>query len=209
MMNKQTDLTMDNLSLPRRNFLGLGLASMAGLAVGGAGLVIPTDEAFAASTLLKTEKASAGMGARTLAFRHMHTNEELTVTYWRDGQYDQAGLAEINYLLRDFRTGDVKSMDRGVLNILNLVKKRLGTNQPLHIVSAYRSPKTNAMLRRNSDGGVAKRSFHLKGMAVDIRIPGVSTYGIARVAKSLGMGGVGTYGSNDFVHVDVGPPRTW
>jgi len=200
--------TLENLQLGRRSFLRMGLTGTAALAAGGTALLVPSDEAVAAEMLLKTEHASAGAGPRTLSFRNLHTLEELTVTYWRDGAYDPAALNEINYVLRDFRTGDIHPIDRGVLNILNLVRKRVGTSEPVNIVSGYRSPKTNASLRRSGDG-VAQRSYHLKGMAVDLRLPGISTYGIARTARGMGMGGVGYYSSSDFVHLDAGPYRTW
>jgi len=200
--------TIQNLQLGRRSFLRLGLTGAAAVAAGGTALMVPSDEALAAELLLKTEQASAGSGPRTLSFRNLHTLEELTVTYWRGGEYDPAALNEINYVLRDFRTGDIHPIDRGVLNIVNLVRKRVGTNQPISIVSGYRSPKTNAALRRSGDG-VAQRSYHLKGMAVDLRIPGISTYGIARTARGMGMGGVGFYNDSDFVHLDAGPVRTW
>lgn len=199
-----------NLEMPlaRRGFLRMGVALPTVAALGGLGALIPTDEAMAAELLLKTEKVLAGSGPRTLSFRNLHTQEELTATYWRDGQYEPAALNEINYLLRDFRTGGVHPIDRGVLNIINLVKKRLGSSSAVHIVSGYRSAKTNAALRRGGEG-VAKRSYHLKGMAVDLRMPGISTYGVARTARSMGMGGVGYYEDSDFVHVDAGPVRTW
>ena len=192
------------LSVPRRSFL-FGAAAVAAAAT----TALPSDEAMAADFLRRTEMASATRGARTLSFRNTHTLEELNVTYWRNGDYEQAALDEINYILRDFRTGQVHPISRGLLNMLTLIKDRMNTREPVHIISGYRSPKSNGMLRANSDGGVARRSFHLKGMAIDIRVPGVSTYHIARMAREMAGGGVGYYSSDDFTHVDAGPKRSW
>jgi uncharacterized protein YcbK (DUF882 family) len=148
-------------------------------------------------------------GPRRLAFRNTHTGEELVTTFWRGGSYEPSALEEINYILRDFRTGDVHPINTGLLNFLTVLRHKVGASSPVNIISGYRSPKTNTMLRASREGGVARRSFHLRGMAIDVRMPGVSTAGIARQARSLAVGGVGYYSDSDFVHVDVGPVRTW
>jgi uncharacterized protein YcbK (DUF882 family) len=202
--------TADNsVLIERRRFLRLGLTAAAGVAVGAATL-LQTEEAQAAENLRRSEiiMASFGGGPRTLSFKNTHTGEELTTTYWRSGSYEQAGLDEINYILRDFRTGDVHAIDKSLLNTIAALRRQTGASSPISIISGYRSPRTNAALRRGSEG-VARRSFHLQGKAIDIRIPGYSTSGIARQARRLAVGGVGYYNDSDFVHVDTGPVRTW
>ncbi len=194
----------------RRNFLRSSLTGLVGVAAGSATL-LDTDDAAAAETVRRSEilLASFGGGARTLSFKNTHTGEELTTTYWRGGSYEQAALDEINYLLRDFRTGEVHNINKGLLNLLTAIRRQTGVSAPVNIVSGYRSPKTNAMLRRTRGEGVARQSYHVRGMAIDLRLPGYSTSSIARQARSMAVGGVGFYSSSDFVHVDVGPVRTW
>lgn len=205
-----TNETSDNsLVLERRSFLRMGLTAAAGL-VAASATVLDSEEAIAAENLRRSEiiMASFGGGPRTLSFKNTHTGEELTTTYWRGGSYEQAGLDEINYILRDFRSGDVHAIDKSLLNLIAAVRRQTGVSAPVSIISGYRSPRTNAALRRNSEG-VARRSFHLQGKAIDIRLPGYSTAGIARQARRMAVGGVGYYNSSDFVHIDVGPVRTW
>lgn len=197
-----------SVCLSRRGFLRTGLIAATGLVAGGTTLLTP--EAAEAETLRRSEVllASMGGGNRTLSFKNTHTGEELTTTFWRGGSYEQAALDEINYILRDFRTGDVKPMSRSLLNLLVAIRKQTGVAAPINIISGYRSPKTNNMLRGRHEG-VARQSYHLKAMAIDLRLPGYSTSGIARTARRMAVGGVGHYSNSDFVHVDVGPVRTW
>ena len=198
-------------TMPRRGFLKWGGVAMATAAAMPLSSIIMAEDAAAAEFTRKSEVllASFGGGNRTLSFKNTHTDEQLTVTYWRNGGYEQAALDEINYILRDFRTGDVHPINCGLLNLLSVVKQKMGVSrEPVNIISGYRSPKSNAALRNRSEG-VARRSYHLRGMAIDIRLPNIETAHIARQARALAVGGVGYYPESDFVHVDVGPVRTW
>ena len=159
--------------------------------------ILPSAEA----ALKKTDR-------RTLSFDNLHTDEKLRVTYWKNGHYVPDALREINYILRDFRTGDVTSMDRDLLNLLVALQRRVGSTRPFEIISGYRSPATNAMLHEQS-GGVAKHSMHMEGKATDIRLADRSLKDIRRAAIMLGRGGVGYYPKSDFVHVDTGKVRKW
>ena len=145
---------------------------------------------------------------RQLSFYHTHTAESLTVTYYRDGDYVPAALDELNYFLRDFRTGDVTEMDPAVFDILHDIYVQTGSTGTYEVISAYRSPKTNEMLRSKSNG-VARNSQHLHGNAIDVRLRGVDTAKLRDVAIALHRGGVGYYRSSNFIHVDTGRVRTW
>jgi uncharacterized protein YcbK (DUF882 family) len=145
---------------------------------------------------------------KTLAFEHMHTGDKLKLTYFEHGRYIEEALQEINYLLRDFRTDDIHPIDTGLLDQLFVLKQTLGVNKPFHIISGYRSPLTNAQLRRHSHG-VAEHSFHMQGRAIDIRLEGVSSKTIRNAALTLAQGGVGYYPRDNFVHLDTGKFRAW
>ena len=172
----------------RRLFLGFGL-------VVAGGLMAPSARA-------------AWAAPRKLSFHHTHTGETLGATYWQNGLYDTRALGELNYILRDFVNGEEMPIDRRLLDLLSDLHLRLGSHAPFEIISAYRSPSTNAALRANSDG-VAKNSYHLKAMAIDIRLKDVSLDRLHQVAIEMQQGGVGIYHKSDFVHVDVGPVRYW
>lgn len=145
---------------------------------------------------------------RALSFRHTHTGETLNIVYWRNGTYLPGALGTINHFLRDFRTGDEIEMDPELLDLLHTVYERTGSRGHFEVISAFRSPKTNAMLRAKSKG-VAKRSQHLLGKAIDVRLTDVPIEKIRKVALGLGIGGVGFYSKSDFVHLDTGRFRTW
>jgi len=145
---------------------------------------------------------------RQLSFYHTHTGERLDVTYWHNGVYLESALLEINDFLRDFRTGDRSDMDPALLDILYAVYQRTGSRGHFEVISAYRSPKTNEMLRARSNG-VAKTSQHLHGKAIDVRLTDVPTPRLRKVAFDLGLGGIGYYQASDFVHLDTGRFRTW
>ena len=145
---------------------------------------------------------------RHLSFRHLHTGEQLSVPYWEGGRYSAHALAEIDNLLRDFRTGEKTNMDTGLLEFLHRVRTVLESDQPFEIISGYRSPKTNARLAAKSRS-VAKRSYHMQGMAIDIRLPGRRLRDLRRAALDLRLGGVGYYGRSDFIHLDTGRVRFW
>lgn len=137
-----------------------------------------------------------------------HTEETYKGVYRIGNRYLPDAFEKINHFMRDFRTGDLHSMDPRVIDILASLQVRSGQRKPIEIISGYRSPQTNAMLRRASTG-VAKNSYHMKGRAVDLRIPGYSTAKIRKIALDLSVGGVGYYPGSDFVHVDTGDVRSW
>ncbi len=154
--------------------------------------------------------ATALNETRTLSFYHTHSGEELTVTFKREGRYDEAALKKINHLLRDWRSQDSTTMDRRLFDILWEVYRDVGATKPVHIISAYRSPQTNAMLRRRSSG-VARHSQHMLGHAMDFFIPGVALAEIRAAGLRLQRGGVGFYptSGSPFVHLDTGSIRHW
>jgi uncharacterized protein YcbK (DUF882 family) len=163
--------------------------------------------AFAAST---ASAFADSAGARTLAFDNIHTGERLTVAYWVEGRYLPDALQSINHLLRDFRTGAVHAIDPLLMDRLADMRARLDTAQPFEVISGYRSPATNASLRAERDhSGVASKSLHMEGMAIDIRVPGHPLATLRDVALEQRAGGVGYYPESNFVHVDVGRVRTW
>jgi uncharacterized protein YcbK (DUF882 family) len=146
---------------------------------------------------------------RTLCLRHLHTDERLQVTYRIGDHYQRDALNQLNRFLRDFRTGEVMVMDPRLFDLLYDLQYRAGHPQSeFEIFSAYRSPRTNAMLRRTS-GGVARRSLHMSGKALDIRLNGCSNRTIRDSAIAMHRGGVGYYPRSSFVHLDTGPVRTW
>jgi uncharacterized protein YcbK (DUF882 family) len=149
-----------------------------------------------------------GAPIRRVAFHNLHTGEKVDAVYWEKGAYVPDALSEVNHVLRDFRNGQVHAIDPGLLNLLDTLSARVGTRGPFHVISGYRSPQTNAMLRRNSPG-VARDSLHMRGTAIDIRLEDVDLARLHQAALSLRGGGVGYYPASDFVHVDVGPVRHW
>ena len=194
-----TDSAMRPLpGLSRRHFLGLGAAAAAAALVPG--------RAFA-----ETGAANGGRSERVLSFFHTHTGERLKVAYCCDGRYQPDALDQINHLLRDFRMDEVKPIDPKLLDLLHELGGTLETNQPYHVISGYRSPTTNTMLRDRGGAhtGVASKSLHMVGKAIDIRIPGVTLDHLRGAARSLKLGGVGYYPSSNFVHVDTGRVRFW
>ena len=145
---------------------------------------------------------------RLLSFLHTHTHERLTVPYFADGTYLHEGLSTLKSFLKDFRTGDEHPIDPALCDILNDLRLATGSKSPFHVISAYRSPHTNAMLRENG-GGVAKGSLHLQGRAIDVRLADVGSAALRDAAVELQRGGVGYYRGPDFVHVDTGRVRRW
>lgn len=172
----------------RRRFLIAGLGAAAAMA-------LPAAPALA-------------LPVRQLSFRNLHTGECLTANYWAGGHHLAGPCRRIDHLLRDFRTGEVKMMSRHLLDVLFALKQRLGTEAPFEVISGYRSPKTNARLFK-AGHGVARHSLHMRGLAIDIRVPDVALKRLRREAVSLKAGGVGYYPRSDFIHVDVGRVRYW
>jgi uncharacterized protein YcbK (DUF882 family) len=175
--------------ISRRKFLKLGMLAAA--------LPLPAS-------------ASAWLAApeRRLSFHNLHTGENVSLPYWVQGEYVPDSLAEINHVLRDYRTDQVAAIDVRLLDLLDRVKAELGTSQPFQVISGYRSPATNNMLSERSSG-VAKHSLHMEGKAIDIRVPGVALTHLRNTGLALQAGGVGYYPTSDFVHLDVGRVRTW
>ncbi|BBO83546.1 DUF882 domain-containing protein [Desulfosarcina ovata] len=181
---------MDRCS--RRNFLKIGGGFLASCLVPSLGLAS-----------LHPDRTR-----RSLSFFNTHTDEQLSVCYFNSGAYCPEALNRINHLLRDHRTGEIHPIDPRLMDLLFGVNQRLGCSSSFHIISGYRSPKTNTMLRKKSFG-VAKRSYHMQGRAIDIRLPDCDTHRLRQACIDLKAGGVGYYPRSDFVHVDTGAFRTW
>ena len=158
--------------------------------------------------LPKPSWAALGHDRRELSLVSLHTGERLAATYWVDGGYDKSALSELDHILRDFRTDEVHPINPLVFDLLFDLKSRLGTRRPIEIISGYRSPKTNAMLAKRSNG-VARHSLHMQGKAVDIKVAGVSTDEVRKIGVQMRRGGVGYYPRSGFVHMDVGRVRYW
>src|SRR5262249_32359208 len=157
----------------------------------------------------KTMTPAAAEGeTRTISFHHTHTNEDLTVTYKRNGRYDEEALNKINYLLRDWRQQEPTKMDPQVIDLLWEVHHEVGAKEPIWVVCGYRSPGTNEMLRKRSSG-VAKFSQHMNGKAIDFYIPGVPLEQLQAAGLRAQRGGVGIYPASNFVHMDTGSVRHW
>jgi uncharacterized protein YcbK (DUF882 family) len=171
---------------------------LAGALAAGSSVVLPWTDAAAAGSPI----------ARQLEFYNVHTGESLTASYWEQGHYVTGRLAEIDYMLRDYRTGDVHPIDPYLLDLVHSLRLAMDYDGPVHVISGYRSPSTNAMLAQRSDK-VAKNSYHVKGMAIDLRLPGRRLEDVRDTAIRLGGGGVGFYPESQFVHMDTGPARAW
>ena len=145
---------------------------------------------------------------RSVSLYNIHTGEWVRTVYWADGHYIREAVRDINWVLRDHYTNEVRPMNAGVLDVLGMLRHRLESHDPFLVVSGYRSGATNAWLRRHSSG-VAANSYHIKGMAIDLRCEHRELSQVRGAALSLQGGGVGYYPHSDFVHVDCGPVRCW
>ncbi|MEN3931176.1 DUF882 domain-containing protein [Microvirga sp. W0021] len=156
------------------------------------------------------QPANAMFGNKTLTFIHMHTGESATITFARGGRYDQQALDKLNWLLRDWRTNEPIKMDPRLFDLLYDVYEQTGSREPIRVLSSYRSPKTNSMLRRRSKA-VAEHSQHMLGKAMDFYLPDVSSAKIRAIAMQMQGGGVGYYPNSNskFIHLDVGSVRAW
>jgi len=164
--------------------------------------------AFAVAAAAPKRLLASPSEERRLSFVHTHTSERLTVPYFADGGYLPDGLASLRGFLRDFRTGEEHEIDPGLFDVLHDLKLATGTKSPFHVISGYRSPRTNAMLREHGRG-VASGSMHLVGRAIDVRLTDTSSAVLRDAAIELARGGVGYYHDSDFVHVDTGRVRRW
>lgn len=149
-----------------------------------------------------------GGDVRRLRMFSGRTGERIDTIYWIDGEYVGEALHEINVFMRDWRNGKTINIDTRNIDTIAATLRLLDTNQPYQLLSGYRSPETNAMLRSRSSG-VARRSLHMTGQAADLRLEGRTTRQIAAAARSCNAGGVGRYGGSNFVHMDCGPVRVW
>lgn len=174
------------------------------------GLVLGAGAAIAMPTILTNPADAAPLSSprRSLSFVSPHTSEKLKVTYFADGRYLPTALSDVNEMLRDWRTGEQGKMDPKLLDLLYQLRLRLRTEEPFQVISGYRCPKTNAMLASKSDG-VAKKSLHMQGKAIDINVTGRQLAKIRQAAVDLKLGGVGIYSKSNFVHVDTGSVRYW
>jgi uncharacterized protein YcbK (DUF882 family) len=165
--------------------------------------------ALFAAPFVVTSKRAPAAGLRTLAFRHTHTGEALTVAYASGDSYAAAALARVDWFLRDFRTGETKPIDPQLLDQLHALSSATGSRAPFDVISGYRSPATNLALQRSGGGGVASHSLHLEGRAIDIRLADVPLADLRDAALSMRAGGVGFYPDPQFVHLDTGRVRRW
>ena len=166
----------------------------------------------AAAALPAWARASASSSSaegRSLEFFHTHTRERLGLVYAVGDQFQPDSLWRLNRFLRDHYTGEVGSMDPLLFEQLHRVRELLGASMHYEVISGYRCPETNGRLRQQGSGGVAKKSLHMEGRAIDVRLPGVPLAELRDAALSLQAGGVGFYPESQFVHIDTGRVRRW
>jgi len=193
-MKQENPLKIEDIS-SRRLFLK-GFACATGAAMIGS------------PSIVLASKNDMQLPQRKLAFHNLHTEEKKSLTYFNQGQYVSEAVHDLSYLLRDHRSGDMHTMDPELFNLLNDLQISLGGNKTFQVISGYRSPATNKMLTRQSSG-VAKKSLHMQGKAIDIRVAGIDSRKVQQVAIDMARGGVGYYRSSDFVHIDTGNVRHW
>ncbi len=194
---------------------------------GGTGVVTKNNEgsssitrrgllgAFAASALVAAPTYSSAAGflkgsgdIRRIRMYSGRTGEMIDTIYWVEGDYIKEALKEINYFMRDWRTDTLKEIDTRTIDIMAASHNLMDVHEPYMMLSGYRSPQTNAMLRSRSSR-VARKSLHMEGQAADLRLGSRSTGQMARAAKACHAGGVGIYSRSNFVHMDCGPIRVW
>jgi uncharacterized protein YcbK (DUF882 family) len=189
---KPQSFTLNDV-LSRRNFLKLMLCSSL--------LSYFPKFAFAAIDEIALKE-------RSLSLFNPRTKESFEGIYYCNGDYVPSALKIINHIMRDTRTDAVKTIDKNLLDLISAISLKLKPKEPFRVISGYRSPKTNNLLRK-SGKGAAKNSYHLKGQAVDIRLPGHRISELRKAAYELKSGGIGYYPKSRFVHIDVGPIRYW
>ena len=166
--------------------------------------------AVAGTVLPLTKPALANLpGARSLAFDHTHTGERLSLVFAVGHHYVPEALTTLNHFLRDHYSGEIGQIDPALFDLLFRIRQELDSEHSFEVISGYRCPTTNATLRRTRAGGVARNSLHMEGRAIDIRLPNVPLSDMRDAAKSVGVGGVGFYPRDKFVHVDTGKVRYW
>ncbi|WP_026032061.1 DUF882 domain-containing protein [Moritella marina] len=157
---------------------------------------------------IKVQASQTILGERNLEFYNIHTRERAQGYYWVDGIYQEDTLNNFSHLLRDHRENLAAPMDKRLYELLYQLNKTLNISEEFHVISGYRSPKTNQMLASKSHA-VATKSYHMRGMAIDIAIPDVKLSHLREAAISLKLGGVGYYPKSGFIHVDTGRVRIW
>lgn len=181
---------LTKLGAGRRHFFKAGLSVCAMLA-------LPTAYAAYPKTPVKQ-----------LALHNLHTGERVKSVYWEKGRYIPGALKDIEKVLRDHRTGKTHAIDLRLLDMMQLLHRQMGARKEFQVISGYRSPETNKMLAKQHNG-VAKRSLHMQGKAIDIRLPEFSLSELRKAALSLKVGGVGYYPNSNFIHLDTGHVRYW
>ena len=171
--------------------------------------------AFAATTVTAAPTFSKAAGflrgsgdIRRIRMFSGRTGERIDMIYWIEGDYIKEAVKEVNYFMRDWRTDGIKNIDLRTVDVMAAAHNLMDANEPYMLLSGYRSPKTNAMLRSRSRG-VAKNSLHMQGKAADLRLSTRSVNQMARAATACRGGGVGSYSGSNFVHMDCGDIRTW
>ncbi len=185
-------------NISRRDIMKAGLSSLVAAPLLGA----------MSSPVSAARFAMPDEGAFKIAFHNVHTGESFNGVYRVGSKYMPDAFERINYVLRDFRSNEIFPIDPRTMDILYTLHKKSGSKSNFEILSGYRCPKTNDMLRRTGTG-VAKNSFHLTGQAIDIRLPGYSMNNLHKIAQNLRSGGVGYYRKSNFVHIDTGKVRFW
>ncbi|EGT3621416.1 MULTISPECIES: YcbK family protein [Morganella] len=182
---------MDIIDNDRRKWLGFGAAAL--------GLALLPNHAFASLTTPRP---------KILRFENLNTGEFLKAEFFDGKRYNRSELARLNKLFRDHRSNKVKTIDPHLFDQMYLLQVMMNINKPIQLVSGYRSLVTNNQLRKTTSG-VAKKSYHTRGQAMDFRIPGIQLSQVRKAAMKMRAGGVGYYPSSNFVHMDTGPVRTW
>lgn len=194
----------------RRNLLTIGAGALlnGALAGGGAAALFGAASATPRGAPAAAATQMAPAEVRLLSFVNTHTGDTFADAYWEAGDYVPDAMAAIKHVMRDHRSGDVHDIDPQLLDQLHQLKGLVETSAPYQIISGYRSPATNAALRARSNG-VASRSLHMDGRAIDVRVAGVALPRLRDAALSMAAGGVGYYAASDFIHLDTGRVRRW
>jgi len=182
---------MPKTDLSRRNAMLTGIVALGAICIPSTSL----------ASLLKSSP-------RELKLNNLHTGEELLTQYFDGKNYQRSEMKKINHLCRDFRRNEITEMDKRLFDQLTAIQKTIGCHNQVQLISGYRSPATNKMLRAQSSG-VAKKSMHMLGQAIDFRLDDVPLIEVKKAALSLKAGGVGYYPNSNFVHIDTGRFRTW
>ncbi|WP_439651387.1 DUF882 domain-containing protein [Photobacterium atrarenae] len=187
----------------RRRLLAAGGVAVGACLLPGVALSSP----YKASSPNEVSNPNEVTSARTLSLCNIHTREDLETQYFDGKSYIRQELQRINHICRDFRRNEVAHMDRRLFDAIAEIQQGLGHKGQVRIISGYRSPDTNRALQKN--GGVAKKSYHMKGQAIDFNLEGVPLSKVRNAALELRLGGVGYYPKSGFVHIDTGPVRRW